>query len=353
MSDYNDILGPLLRRKKPGYKEIAEIIQQNDSGFRGYLYAKARLLREKIFGNRVLFRGIVEFSNICRGTCRYCGLNRNSTGKSFYDMSDSEIVEAAGNVKKSGISTVVLQSGENPEADPDRLASVIKSIKKYYNIAVTLSAGEKTYEEYRLWRNAGADRYLLKMETADSEHYSMFHPGMNFHNRLRCLDDLKSIGYETGSGFIVGLPEETPEILAKGIVLMRKLELDMISISPFTPCSGTDLAEHKEPDMGLFLSVLSLMRVSDPKAHMPAVSALASGPFDKRIDAVNAGANVMMFKYTPAPYAGDYMIYNRNKHNIDSGKTAAGSAIEKLSEYHLTVDYGRGGSIKKKEARLV
>jgi biotin synthase len=277
---------------------------------RDELFALADRVREKGVGPGILLRGLVEFNNHCRNACGYCGLNRHNRKLSRYRMPAAEILETAAAVNAAGIRTVVLQSGEDERLETAWLADLVTSVKSRFDTAVTLAVGERPREDFRIWKQAGADRYLLKIETSDPRLYARIHPGMSFENRLRCLDDLRDLGYQVGSGVIVGLAGQSLESLAGDIRFFKRGGFSMLGIGPFIPHSRTPLAGSAPGSLDLSLRVLALTRIVCPDLHLPATTAVAS--LEERAGwagALRAGANVIMPNFTPPAYRRLYDIY--------------------------------------------
>ncbi|MFA5147876.1 MAG: [FeFe] hydrogenase H-cluster radical SAM maturase HydE [Candidatus Omnitrophota bacterium] len=273
------------------------------------LFERADAVRKRYAGDAILLRGLVEFSNHCGRHCYYCGLNATNRSLERYRLSDEEILASAAKIASENIKTVVLQSGEDPALDPQWLARIVKEIKSRHGIAVTLSVGERPRADYELWKKAGADRYLLKIETSDKKLYDSIHTGMSFENRLRCLRDLKELDYETGSGIMIGLPGQTLRSIANDILFFKEWGFDMIGIGPFIPHKKTELAGTKPGDVNLVLKTLALTRIVMKKVNLPATTALGSMGKDYRAEGLKAGANVLMPNYTPAKYKRLYEIY--------------------------------------------
>lgn len=268
--------------------------------------AGRRLARAK--GSLVHLRGLIEFSSECRRNCLYCGLRQANGGVARYCLSQEDILECAGNAVAGGCDTIVLQSGEGA-ADPYRLAELVARIKSGTGAAVTLSVGECPAWQYALWRDAGADRYLLRHETSDAALYGRLHPGYSLKSRLRCLDELRRLGYEVGTGFIVGLPWQRPESLADDIALAQSLGADMCGVGPFMPQAQTPLAAFPQGPVDLCLRVISVLRLALPRANLPATTALATAdPAGGLKNGLLAGANVIMAGFTPK--GSDYRIYD-------------------------------------------
>jgi biotin synthase len=333
---------------RPERADIEAVLRTDDPHDLDLLFDFADGVRRRFVGQGVLLRGLIEFSNVCRNTCRYCGLNRHNHHLQRYRLTDEEILTAAGNVRRAGIRTIVLQSGEEDDLDADRLAGVIERIKQFFDVAVTLCIGERGREEYALWRRAGADRYLLKIETADRRLYGGLHPGMSFENRVRCLRDLVELGYQTGSGNLVGLKGQTLASLAGDIQFFKRWDFDMVSVSPFLPHPQTPLAAEPAGDLTMTLKMIALARIVSPRAHIPASTALGSLPGrDERPRALAAGANVLMPNFTPAPYRRYYEIYP-NKRCVSEEAAACAGCMERMAAaLGRRVDYSRGDALPR------
>lgn len=275
--------------------------------------AENTLLRTK--GRHVFARGLVEFSSICQRNCLYCGLGRQNRKALRYRLEIPEILAAAQKAASHGADTIVLQSGEGA-ADAGWLAEVIGEIRDRLGLPITLSVGECDIKDYQLWHRAGAKRFLLRHETANVDLYRRLHPGYSLENRLRCLKALKETGYETGGGFIVGLPWQSLEILADDILLTRDLQVDMCGVGPFIPQQDSPLANFPAGSPQLTLRVIAILRLLMPNANLPATTALASlDPATGQTDGLRAGANVLMPSFTPEKCAEAYKIYD-NKHSV-------------------------------------
>ncbi|WP_353684476.1 [FeFe] hydrogenase H-cluster radical SAM maturase HydE [Thermodesulfovibrio sp. 3907-1M] len=265
-------------------------------------------VRRKTHGDVVHLRAIIEFSNYCKCNCLFCGIRRDNRKLTRYRMTEKEIVELACDAVNAGFKTVVLQSGEDPFWSVKKLSKVVREIKKF-DVAVTLSVGELSYKDYAMLREAGADRYLLKFETSDKKLFKALKPDTTFEKRVQCLKWLKELGYETGSGVIVGLPGQTLESLAEDIILMKELELDMLGVGPFIPHPETPLKDAPIGNPLITLKTLAIMRILLPKANIPATTALRTISPELGIKALQAGANVVMPDITPEKYRTFYEIY--------------------------------------------
>lgn len=286
------------------------------------LQAKAVELRKQYYGNKVFVRGLIEFTNYCKNNCYYCGIQASNGEAKRYRLTKEEILECCDTGWKLGFHTFVLQGGEDPFFTDDQIVDIVREIKKQYpESAVTLSIGEKTKESYQRYKEAGADRYLLRHETADEEHYRMLHPeSMSLANRKNCLYTLKELGYETGAGFMVGSPGQTDECLAKDLVFLRELNPHMVGIGPFIPHHETRFANEQPGSLEKTLLLLSILRIILPKANLPATTALGTVNPRGRELGIEAGANVVMPNLSPVKVRKKYELYD---HKICTGEEAA------------------------------
>jgi biotin synthase len=304
------------------------------------LFAEADAVRSKSVGDGVYLRGIVEFSNHCVRNCLYCGLRRANTNITRYRMTPDEVVAAALRTASLGVGTVVLQSGDDLDYPAGGIADIISRIKDQADIKVTLSLGERPFPDYELWRDVGADRYLMKHETADAALYDRLHPGKHVKERLAALRYLKELGYEIGSGFIVGLPGQTAQTLAHDIELVRELGVDMCGSGPFLPQADTPLSTAARGDKETSLRVLALLRLACPTINLPATTALASlDPGRGQLMALRAGANVIMPNFTPRACREHYRIYD---HKEAVGLKSATAVIRQAGRTLI-----RDGGLKK------
>lgn len=303
-------------------------------------------VRQKFCGDGILLRGIVEFSSYCKNNCYYCGLNAGNRKIERYRMDESEIFDAVKDVHRSGIKTVVLQSGEDPDYDWDMLTYAVKEIKEQFGIRVTLSCGEQEEKLYEKWKKAGADRYLLKIETSNGRLYEKLHPGMSFEGRVNCLRVLKKLGFQTGSGMIVGLQGQTIEDIANDILFFSKEDFDMIGINPFIAHSESMLKNHPDGDPYLTVRTVALTRIITKNAHLPATTALGSiNGSDLRILALQAGANVIMPNFTPFKYRKQYEIYP-NKRCLSEGDDIINYLNEMAQKSGRILDFSKGDTLK-------
>jgi len=343
------VLERIYTADSPDRTDVEYILRLNDPRQQNVLFAFADRVRKDYVGDGVLLRGIIEFANVCRNTCAYCGLNRDNVRLERYRLTEAEILAAAEQIWRAGIKTIVMQSGEDDNLNAEWLAQIIETIKSRFDVAITLSVGECRRDEYQLWKAAGADRYLLKVETANPGLYRQLHPKMSFENRIRCLEDLAELGYQTGSGDLVGLRGQTVENLAEDILFFKRGNFDMLSVSPFIPHPDTALAGESGGSLMMTLKMTALTRIVSRDAHIPATTAIGSlHGRDERPRALAAGANVLMPNFTPTPYRRQYEIYpNKRCVNEDAGAcpTCMAPMVAALGRW---VDYSRGDSLKAK-----
>ena len=276
------------------------------------LTEEAAALRQKYYGNKVFVRGLIEFTNYCKNNCLYCGIRRDNHQVERYRLSMEEILECCEQGAELGYQTFVLQGGEDPYFADKRMVEIIKAIKANYpNHALTLSIGEKSYNTYKKFKDAGADRYLLRHETANEAHYQKLHPReMSLRNRMRCLYDLKSLGFQTGAGFMVGAPGQTMETLADDLIFLQELKPEMVGIGPFIPHHETPFAHESSGSVELTLFLLSVIRIMLPSVLLPATTALGTAAGDGRERGMLAGANVVMPNLSPVKNRKMYELYD-------------------------------------------
>ena len=308
-------------------EEYAELIRGRCDEAAERLAAEAVRIRQETYGNAVYIRGLIEVSNICKNDCYYCGIRASNATCSRYRLTREQILSCCRQGYALGFRTFVLQGGEDGAFTDDFLCDLLAAIKgEYPACAVTLSLGERCRESYQRLYDAGADRYLLRHETADSAHYGKLHPAtLTLENRLRCLYDLRDIGFQVGCGFMVGSPYQTPETLAKDLKFIAEFQPDMCGIGPFIPHKDTPFRDRPAGDVALTCYLLSIIRILCPTVLLPATTALGTLQEDGRERGILCGANVVMPNLSPADTRDKYMLYN-NKLN-----TGAESA-EKLQE---------------------
>jgi len=287
-----------------------------------YLFSRASAVRQAVFGNTVYLRGLIEFTNFCRNDCYYCGIRKSNAQAERYRLTKDQILTCCRSGYRLGFRTFVLQGGEDGYFTDERIADIVRSIKKdYSDCAVTLSIGEKNRESYQAFFDAGADRYLLRHETADEEHYRRLHPGsLSLKNRMQCLHTLKEIGFQVGCGFMVGSPYQTLECITEDLLFIRQLEPHMVGIGPFIPHKDTPFAGCRPGTLEMTLYLLGVIRLMLPGVLLPATTALGTIHPEGREKGILAGANVVMPNLSPQEVRGKYLLYD-NK--ICTGDEAA------------------------------
>ncbi len=325
-------------------EEWIQAIDYNDPGYAEELKAAASVTRDRIYGRKVFARGLIEFTSYCRNDCYYCGLRRSNRDALRYRLSYDCIMDTADAGYMAGFRTFVLQGGEDSYFNDERLIMIVRGIKERYpDAAVTLSVGERSFESYKALKEAGADRYLLRHETADSIHYRKLHPDdMSQENRIRCLHDLKSLGYQTGAGMMVGSPGSSSRTLAEDMVFLSSLKPEMVGIGPFIPHSATPFRNEERGSVDLTLRMVALVRLALPHAMIPSTTALATASSDGQLQGILHGANVIMPDITPPAERGKYMIYDGKKITGDE----AGENLRQIAEsvgsigYELSMERG-------------
>lgn len=277
----------------------------------GEYFKLADEVRKTNVGDEIQIRALLEFSNYCKCRCQYCGLNSKNRKLKRFRMDGDEIIAVAKTAAKVGYKTIVLQSGEDVGFSASKLAAIVKQVSKT-GMKITLSCGEFRKSEYAFFRECGADRYLLKHETADEEIYANLHPGYTLESRITCLKNLKSLGYEVGSGFMIGLPNQTNETIAKDILLLKEIGCDMAGIGPFIPHPETPLANKKSGSIDLTRRAVALTRLVLPKANLPAATSVGVVDRAEKNRIFSCGANVVMQKITPNNIKRLYEIYPSN-----------------------------------------
>ena len=312
---------------------------------REYAAKKARETAQSVFGNKIYIRGIVEFSNVCKNDCLYCGIRCSNSNAVRYRLTEEEILSCCDEGYKYGFRTFVLQSGEDHKEYPaSRMAEIVRMIKKAHpDCAVTLSLGEMEYEDYKLMKEAGADRYLLRHETASKELYEKLHPqSMSFEHRMQCLKWLKELGYQTGAGMMIGAPYQTSEHLAEDMLFLRSFEPHMIGTGPFLPHSDTPFKNMPKGSYELTLFVLSLCRIMLPDVLLPATTALGTIRPNGREQGVLSGANVIMPNLSPTAVRKKYMLYDGKICTEDSSDECRSCVQARMKSIGYEVEITRG-----------
>ncbi len=305
----------------PEFEELLTIWTKET---RIYAGKKARAITDQVFGKKIYVRGLIEFSSYCKNNCYYCGLRRGNSLAERYRLTKEEILSCCQQGYELGFRTFVLQGGEDMAFTVDTFVEIIKAMrKKYPDCAITLSIGEKTREEYAAMKEAGADRFLLRHETADNTHYSILHPEeLSFHNRMQCLKDLHELGYQTGCGFMVGSPGQTIKTLVKDLMFIQEFSPEMVGIGPFISHKDTPFKDKTNGELELTLFLLSLVRLIKNDVLLPATTALGTICPEGRELGIEAGANVLMPNLSPIQVRKKYLLYNDK---ICTGEEAAES----------------------------
>ncbi|MCL2436688.1 MAG: [FeFe] hydrogenase H-cluster radical SAM maturase HydE [Clostridiales bacterium] len=277
-----------------------------------YLHERARAAREETFGNKIYLRGLIEVTNHCQNDCYYCGLRLSNAGAQRYRLTKEHILDCCAEGHALGFRTFVLQGGEDPYFTDEILVDIIRGIKtEYPDCAITLSFGERSYESFSRLYEVGADRYLLRQETSDDEHYAMLHPsGMALSTRQQCLQDLKKIGYQVGCGFMIGSPGQTLDHIVDDLLFIKALDPAMVGVGPFIPHSSTPFAGEKQGELRLTLNTLAILRLMKPNLLLPATTALGTIENTGREMGVMAGANVIMPNLSPTDARKNYLLYD-------------------------------------------
>lgn len=325
-------------------EEWIELISGRTSELADYLFKKAQNVRIQHYGHDVYVRGLIEFSNYCKNDCYYCGIRKSNSNAVRYRLTKEEILECCQLGYEIGYRTFVLQGGEDGWFTTERMADIVSSIhSRWPDCAITLSIGELSKESYQMLYDAGAERYLLRHETYDADHYRMLHPAsLSAQHRQQCLWDLKEIGYQVGTGFMVGAPYQTVENLADDLLFLKKLNPHMVGIGPFIPHHDTQFAKEPAGTLELTLFLLGVIRLMLPKVLLPATTALGTISPTGREQGILAGANVVMPNLSPTEVRKNYLLYD-NKICTGDESAQCRSCLERRMEsvgYHVVVSRG-------------
>jgi biotin synthase len=324
--------------------EFITLINSRNEEISEYIFENARRTSEKHFGKNVYIRGLIEFTNYCRNDCYYCGIRKSNANCERYRLSKEEILQCCKNGYDLGFRTFVLQGGEDGFFSDDDMCDIISQIRQAYpDCAITLSFGERSYDSYKRFFESGANRYLLRHETADAEHYKKLHPkGLDLENRIKCLYHLKEIGYQVGTGFMVGSPYQTVENLVDDLLFIKEFSPHMVGIGPFIPHGDTIFADEKPGSLELTLFLTGIIRLMLPNVLLPATTAVGTVDPLGREKSILAGANVLMPNLSPAGVRSKYLLYDGK---ICTGEEAAECRVclQKRVEsigYKIVVDRG-------------
>lgn len=334
----------LLAGQRLSREDFSQLICNRTPELAEHLAKKAVEVRQRQYGNSVYVRGLIEFTNHCKNNCLYCGIRRGNPKAQRYRLTEEEILSCCDAGYEMGFRTFVLQGGEDGYFTPERVESLVRAIKvRHPDCAVTLSVGEYPREVYRRWREAGADRYLLRHETADKHHYEQLHPPeMSWENRMRCLRDLKELGYQVGCGMMVGSPFQTPETLAEDLWFIQSFQPQMVGIGPFIPAHDTPFADQTAGTLELTLYLLSIIRLILPQVLLPATTALGTIHPQGRELGILAGANVCMPNLSPATVREKYSLYDHKICTGDEGAEGKDGLAARMAAigYRVVVDRG-------------
>ncbi len=307
----------LLNKKDLTREEIISLLELSDFSLTRRLFEKADDVRKLFCGDEVLLHGLIEISNNCTQECLYCGIQKGNKELARYRMTPDDIIETAKMISNLGIQTIELQSGSDPEFDADKISYIIYNLKRNLDVTITLSLGERSFEEYKTWKYAGADKYLLKHQVANPALYSTLHPNQNLNERIRHLEFLKSVGYQIGSGNIVGLPDQKIEDIADDILLCKNLQVEIASFSPFVPSPYTIYKDRQVGSVELTLKTIAIGRLVLTSSSLLATTALSTIDSLGREKALRVGANVVLPNFTPRQLRDKYQVFPKSKNIID------------------------------------
>ena len=325
-------------------EELAQLLGSFTDEDLEYASMLARTVAQRVFGKTVYLRGIVEFTNYCKNNCLYCGIRRDNKNACRYRLSREEILTCCRDGYAGGFRTFVLQGGEDPYFNDERMCGIVSDIRAAFpDCAITLSLGERSCESYRLLRQAGADRYLLRHETADAAHYALLHPAeQTFQNRMDCLQMLRELGFQVGCGCMVGSPYQTPLHLAKDLIFMAQFRPQMIGLGPFIPHHDTPFRDEAAGTVRQSLMMLALCRLMLPEVLLPATTALGTLDPIGRERGILAGANVIMPNLSPVSVREKYLLYDNKLFSGDDPETSRRSIEQRVASIGYRVVLGRG-----------
>lgn len=339
-----NIIDKLEQQKNLSKNEFLKLLRLEDSESKEYLYKRARAVCDSVYGHDIYIRGLIETTNYCINDCLYCGIRKSNKSCDRYRLTKGQILQCCDIGYECGFRTFVLQGGEDPYYNDKRVIETIKAIKaKHPDCAVTLSLGEKSRDTYKQYFDAGADRYLLRHETANADHYGKLHPkGLTFENRKRCIEDLKDIGYQVGCGIMVGSPYQTFDNLFEDLQYIKQLNPQMVGVGPFIPQKDTPFKGKEAGTLDMTLKLLSIIRLMLNNVLLPATTALGTiQPFGREMG-IMAGANVIMPNLSPNDVRAKYLLYDNKICTSDEsaeGLSKLKSRIEKIG-YNIKVDRG-------------
>ncbi len=354
MQKLTHLIDVLEDQRRLSENEYALLIRGYSAGLAGYAAEKAVRARKQYYGNSVYIRGLIEISNHCKNNCLYCGIRRDNRDCERYRLDKTQILACCNEGYTLGFRTFVLQGGEDGFFNDEYMCGIIREVKRNHpDCAVTLSLGERSRESYQKLYDAGADRYLLRHETADKAHYERLHPPeMSFENRMHCLDTLHDIGYQAGCGFMVGSPFQTPETLAKDLKFIERFKPEMCGIGPFVPHHATPFAKEAQGSLELTLYLLSLIRLIAPNILLPATTALGTIHPKGREMGILAGANVVMPNLSPVAERKKYELYDNKICTGDESAQCRKCLEARMNSIGYNIEITRGDVVNSLEYKI-
>lgn len=347
MKELAKLIDKLYETNDLSAEELLTLLNEMSEDDKQYLFQRAHATRVANYGDKVYMRGLVEFTNFCKRSCVYCGIRAQNKNAERYRLNMEEILSACEEGERLGYQTYVLQGGEDDYYTDEKVVDIIKNIKaKFPKCAITLSIGEKSYESYKKFFDAGADRYLLRHETASKELYESLHPGMSFENRIRCLKDLKEIGFQVGAGFMVGLPNQTNNTFVQDLKFIKELKPHMVGIGPFIPQHDTPLGKESGGTVEKTLVMLALTRLLLPDVLLPSTTALGSIDPMGREKGIKVGANVVMPNLSPTKVRAKYALYDGKICTGDEAAECRNCIEGRIRNAGFSVDMSRGDNLK-------
>ena len=345
--DIKNIIDKLYKEHNANRDELIYLLDNITEKDQEYLFEKSNDIRLQNYGNKVYMRGLIEFTNYCKRDCMYCGIRKSNNKADRYRLTFDEIIECADIGDKLGYKTYVLQGGEDAYFTDERMIEIIKEIKKRHpNNAITLSLGERSYDSYKKLFEAGADRYLIRHETASKHLYDKLHPGASFEERIQCLKNLKEIGYQVGDGFMVGLPGQTNNDLVDDLLFIKEFKPEMCGIGPFIPQKDTPLGKEEGGTLEKTVIMLAIIRLLLPDVLLPASTALGSVDPLGREKGVKAGANVVMPNLSPTEVRDKYALYDGKICTGDEAAECRMCIEGRMRRFGYEVEVGRGDNVK-------